>query len=107
MPEQPSDRTEPVPPTRAAPAPEEGVPSTVDGVTTGDAPPYRSLLPPAPFPRTSRVLPAPGECLGDFELLAVLGSGSFACVYLARQISLGRQVALKVSANLGPHPVAP
>jgi serine/threonine protein kinase len=31
----------------------------------------------------------------------VLGTGSFAKVFLARQLSLGREVALKVSANRG------
>ena len=35
--------------------------------------------------------------MGDFELVALLGSGSFSRVYLARQLSLdGRYVALKV-----------
>jgi serine/threonine protein kinase len=41
----------------------------------------------------------PGQILGDFQLLEMLGSGSFATVYLAQQISLGRQVALKVATN--------
>src|SRR5258708_505253 len=46
-------------------------------------------------------LPSPGQRIDDFELLALLGAGSFAKVYLARQVSLGRQVALKVSRNRG------
>lgn len=45
-------------------------------------------------------LPAPGERLGDFDLLAELGRGSFGRVFLARQVSLDRPVALKVSANV-------
>lgn len=44
---------------------------------------------------------APGQTVGDFELLAVLGRGSFATVWLAYQISLGRQIALKVSRHCG------
>ncbi|HKB41417.1 MAG TPA: serine/threonine-protein kinase, partial [Gemmataceae bacterium] len=40
-----------------------------------------------------------GQRLGDFQLLEALGSGSFATVYLARQISLDRQVALKVATT--------
>jgi serine/threonine protein kinase len=39
--------------------------------------------------------------LDDFELLQILGEGSFGRVYLAEQVSLGRQVALKVLANRG------
>jgi serine/threonine protein kinase len=42
-----------------------------------------------------------GTILDDFELLGVLGGGTFGQVYLARQVSLGRQVALKVTPNLG------
>jgi hypothetical protein len=46
-------------------------------------------------------LPNAGQRLGDFELLRLLGQGSFGKVFLARQISLDREVALKVSANWG------
>ncbi len=46
-------------------------------------------------------LPEVGTVLGDFELLSVLGAGAFGRVFLARQVSLGRQVALKVTANWG------
>ena len=37
----------------------------------------------------------------DFEFLDVLGEGAFGKVFLARQVSLNRLVALKVTANLG------
>src|ERR1700737_1296031 len=37
----------------------------------------------------------------DFELLRRLGSGSFGQVFLARQQSLGRLVAVKLSPNQG------
>jgi serine/threonine protein kinase len=43
---------------------------------------------------------APGQRLGDFFLMETLGTGSFATVFLAMQISLGRQVALKVARSL-------
>jgi serine/threonine protein kinase len=42
--------------------------------------------------------------IDDFDLLAPLGRGAFASVYLARQRSLGRMVALKVSDNRGQEP---
>ncbi|MEX2173455.1 MAG: serine/threonine-protein kinase [Pirellulaceae bacterium] len=47
---------------------------------------------------------APGQKIDDFELLAELGKGAFACVYLARQTSMHRLVALKVSADKGNEP---
>ena len=34
----------------------------------------------------------------DFEILGELGEGALAVVYLAHQVSLGRQIALKVTA---------
>jgi serine/threonine protein kinase len=43
----------------------------------------------------------PGQQVDDFEVLRVLGKGAFGTVYLARQISLDRQVALKVTDQRG------
>ena len=45
-----------------------------------------------------------GQCLDDFDLLVELGSGAFARVFLSRQRSLQRLVAVKVSANRGNEP---
>ncbi|MCA9177812.1 MAG: serine/threonine protein kinase [Planctomycetales bacterium] len=43
-----------------------------------------------------------GDLVADeFRLLAMLGEGSFARVYLARQESISRLVALKITANRG------
>ncbi|HMF10734.1 MAG TPA: serine/threonine-protein kinase [Gemmataceae bacterium] len=68
---------------------------------TAAAPTYRPPLardanrPSAP----SRL--ANGEQVDDFEIVDVLGEGGFGTVYLARQLSLDRRVALKVTANRG------
>ncbi|MCA9035320.1 MAG: serine/threonine protein kinase [Planctomycetaceae bacterium] len=43
----------------------------------------------------------PGQQIGDFELLLELGAGAFAKVFYARQRSMQRLVALKVSADRG------
>ena len=43
----------------------------------------------------------PGNSIDDFDLLSRLGRGAFATVFLARQISMQRLVALKVSADQG------
>ncbi|WP_280233369.1 serine/threonine-protein kinase [Nocardia cyriacigeorgica] len=45
-----------------------------------------------------------GTSIGDFDLLTGLGSGAFARVFLARQRSLQRLVAVKVSADHGTEP---
>ena len=46
----------------------------------------------------------PGERLDDFELLVELGRGAFAKVFLSRQISMQRLVAVKVSSDAGTEP---
>lgn len=46
----------------------------------------------------------PGDQLGDFDLLTRLGRGAFASVFLARQMSMQRMVAVKVSADRGREP---
>ena len=45
-----------------------------------------------------------GHAIDDFELLVRLGRGAFATVFLARQKSLGRLVALKVTASRSNEP---
>ncbi|MGS2808186.1 serine/threonine-protein kinase [Nocardia sp. MW-W600-9] len=47
---------------------------------------------------------AVGTRVGDFELLTELGAGAFARVFLARQRSMQRLVAVKVSADSGSEP---
>jgi len=42
-----------------------------------------------------------GDCYEDFQILNLLGMGGFAKVYLARQTTMQRMVALKVSADSG------
>ncbi len=70
--------------------------------STGDAPPFRPLLPRHDVPALPPIrLPCVGERIDDFELLRELGVGSFGQVFLARQLSLDRLIALKVSANRG------
>lgn len=45
-----------------------------------------------------------GETIDDFDLLIELGRGAFGQVFLARQVSMQRLVALKVSADRGDEP---
>jgi serine/threonine protein kinase len=85
---------------------------------TAAAPSFRLPVPPpaAPteLPKTIELDPAarapsdkapmallPGAKVDDFEVVRLLGRGAFGHVYLARQLSLDRLVALKISANRG------
>ncbi len=47
-----------------------------------------------------------GQIVEDFQILRRLGAGGFASVYLARQLSMERLVALKVSATQSDEPIA-
>ena len=55
---------------------------------------------PTPIAAQAPHPPAAGQTLGDFRLLSEVGRGAMGVVYLARQASLQRMVALKV---LYPH----
>jgi serine/threonine protein kinase len=44
---------------------------------------------------------SPGDSIDNFSVIRLLGRGSFAAVYLAQQVSLGREVALKISPHQG------
>ena len=45
-------------------------------------------------------LPEVGDCLGDFQLESLIGSGAFSRVFIARQVSLAkRQIVLKVTTT--------
>jgi eukaryotic-like serine/threonine-protein kinase len=68
---------------------------------TDTAPAYPPPLAHVPIKDSSVPALATGQVIEDFEILRLLGAGGFARVYLARQISLSRLVALKVSANRG------
>ena len=86
---------------------------------TAAAPSFRAPLPPPPASpdaaKTAEHQPAaerrgsgkapmallPGATVDDFEVVRLLGRGAFGHVYLARQLSLDRLVALKISANRG------
>jgi serine/threonine protein kinase len=47
---------------------------------------------------------APGQRLDDFDLLVQLGKGAFGSVFLARQVSMQRLVAVKISDDKGNEP---
>jgi serine/threonine protein kinase len=87
---------------------------------TGAAPSFRAPATPPPSPSSSLAPTVelkpdadrkprdkapmallPGAKVDDFEIIKLLGRGAFGHVYLARQVSLDRQVALKISANRG------
>ena len=56
----------------------------------------RTLPSPDPVPGGEGVPDLAGRTLGDFDLIRLIGVGGMGAVYLARQRSLKRQVAIKV-----------
>src|SRR5262245_26215562 len=81
---------------------EARIPTAEMSTITVQAPPFRASLGSPVVDRTVSSASKPHrEEFEDFELLRVLGEGSFGKVYLARQVSLDRQVAVKISANRG------
>src|SRR6516165_9153370 len=91
-----------VPLALAAPVYEVGIHPAIEGsVAESDAlPTFHEVI--RANGEDGRVADVPeGSRLGDFELLHELGRGSLARVFLARQVSLNRLVALKVSSYSG------
>ncbi|WP_245672363.1 serine/threonine-protein kinase [Nocardia anaemiae] len=75
--------------------------------TAGPAPDtggYRSTLLASPRAYGTLTGLDVGDRIDDFDLLLNLGSGAFARVFLARQRSMERLVALKISHNHGSEP---
>ena len=71
---------------------------------SSDSPGQRSERASRPRKASPSYLPEllPEGCrIDDFEIIQTLGSGAFAYVYLARQLSMSRLVALKVSLGSG------
>lgn len=61
----------------------------------------RTAQPPGAGRGSQEVVFEAGEEIGDFEIIELLGRGAFGAVYMARQLSLDRSVALKITANRG------
>jgi serine/threonine protein kinase len=80
---------------------EPGAQREPSGKTSGFLPTCPARLPADDDGRRSARLLEVGDRVGDYELLGELGCGGFARVFLARQLSLDRLVALKVSADVG------
>ncbi len=90
------------------PGPQSGPESTVvtgslkdDAWSLGPVPSLPGSQPTVPSPESDLMHLMPGSVVGDFQVQRVLGTGAFATVYLALQVSLNRLVALKVTGDLG------
>ncbi|MEU6585478.1 serine/threonine-protein kinase [Nocardia sp. NPDC046763] len=101
---------------RRSPQPVAGEESTEPGATEPapteigrppvqlDTTEYRSTMIARPSAQVALGAINPGDRVGDFDLLTMIGEGAFARVYLARQRSMQRLVAVKISHNHGTEP---
>ncbi|QDU91244.1 Serine/threonine-protein kinase PknH [Pirellulimonas nuda] len=80
--------------------PPEAISDSLERGPTARAPSYRAPAA-GPIFGEAAALPEVGQRIDDFELTRLLGQGAFGTVFLARQQSLDRDVALKVAANRG------
>ncbi|WP_083897618.1 serine/threonine-protein kinase [Nocardia vinacea] len=76
--------------------------ATADSTETATAIPTTIGTGPGKFDALDRI--EVGQSIDDFDLLTGLGSGAFARVFLARQRSMQRLVAVKISADHGTEP---
>ncbi|MFE3320881.1 serine/threonine-protein kinase [Nocardia sp. NPDC059195] len=93
---------------RGSPAPDPAIAEVTDAAAgselVGVTDDYRSTLIARPNAQVVLDAIAVGHHVEDFDLLMRIGAGAFAQVYLARQQSMQRLVAVKISHNHGTEP---
>ncbi|MFE6923946.1 serine/threonine-protein kinase [Nocardia sp. NPDC057663] len=93
---------QPPDPTRTTQVTKPGLDLTATAAATATSAATAAASSPGAFEPLDRI--EIGQRIGDFELLTGLGTGAFARVFLARQTSMQRLVAVKISADRGTEP---